>query len=274
MANFTRTLKKTGNVNFKNGINDSALGDAVGQLSTKPVPYRRQVFWQDFLGYDLATFRVHKVEAGSGSAALVPGDSVGGTLKITNDDAANDLVNIQLGNTAASNPTFQWNYDRDFWIDIRMKASDVSSAKLDGFFGVCQSENNIALFTHYNRIGFHFDNLLGSHVFPCCGNVDEGKTSLGDGTAFFSGVGNNEYFNLSFAYSSKTKNLKWFINDVCAYSMNANDLKFNIAQAAKDYIPPNNSIMAPTIQFKNGTAGANVLEVDYMLVGVETEDRS
>lgn len=274
MANFNRTLKKRGNVNFKNGINDSALGDAVGQLSTKPVPYRRQVFWQDFLGYDLATFRVHKVEAGSGSAAIVPGDTVGGTLKITNDDAANDYVNMQLGNTAATNATFQWNYNRDFWIDIRMKASDVSSGKLDGFFGVCQSENNIALFAHYNRIGFHFDNILGTHVFPVCGNADKNRTSLGDGNPFFTGIGNDEWFNLSFAYSSKTKSLKWFINDVCAYSMDANDLNFVASIPAVEYIPVNNSTMAPTIQFKNGTAGANVLEVDYMLVGVETEDRA
>ena len=274
MANFTRTLKKTGNVNFKNGINDSALGDAVGQLSTKPVPYRRQVFWQDFLGYDLATFRVHKVEAGSGSAALVPGDSVGGTLKITNDDAANDLVNIQLGNTAASNPTFQWNFNRDFWFDIRMKAADVTSGKFDGFFGVCQSENNVALFTHYNRIGFHFDNILGTHCFPTAGNAVTGQTSLELGDAFFAGVGNDEFFNLSFAYSSKTKKLKWFINDVCAYEINANNRLFNAFQPATNYIPPNNSIMAPTIQIKNGTAGANVIEVDYMHFGVETEDRS
>ena len=43
---------------------------------------------------------------------------------------------------------------------------------------------------------------------------------------------------------------------------------------SKDFMPVNNSLMAPTIQFKNGTAGANVLEVDYIHVGVETEDRS
>ena len=274
MANFYRTLKKRGNVNFKNGINDSSPKDAVGQLSTTPVPYRRQVYWEDFLGYNLDNFRVHKVEAGSGTAAIVPGDTVGGTLKITNDDAANDYVNMQLGNAAATNATFQWNYNRDFWIDIRMKASDISSAKLDGFFGVCQSENNIALFAHYNRIGFHFDNILGSHVFPVCGNADKNRTSLGDGSSFFAGVGNNEWFNLSFAYSSKTKSLKWFINDVCAYSMNANDTNFVGGIPAVEYIPVNNSTMAPTIQFKNGTSGANVLEVDYMLVGVETEDRS
>lgn len=274
MAIYTRTIKKTGGVNFKSGINDSAPKDVVGQLSTTPVPYRRKVFWEDFLGYDLANFRVHKVEAGSGSAAIVPGDSVGGTLKITNDDAANDYVNMQLGNTAASNPTFQWNYSRDFWIDIRMKASDVSAAKLDGFFGVCQSENNIALFAHYNRIGFHFDNILGTHVFPACGNATENRTSLGAADAFFAGVGNNEYFNLSFAYNSKTKDLKWFINDVCCYSMNIGITNFVGNIPSKDFMPVNNSLMAPTIQFKNGTAGANVLEVDYIHVGVETEDRS
>tara|TARA_R100000482_G_scaffold83347_1_gene33054 strand:- start:71 stop:616 length:546 start_codon:yes stop_codon:yes gene_type:complete len=181
---------------------------------------------------------------------------------------------MQLGNAAATNATFQWNYNRDFWIDIRMKASDVSSAKLDGFFGVCQSENNIALFAHYNRIGFHFDNILGSHVFPVCGNATEGRTSLGDGSSFFAGVGNDEWFNLSFAYNSKTRSLKWYINDVCAYSMELDDLDFVQNIPAVDYVPVNNSTMAPTIQFKNGTAGANILEVDYMLVGVETEDRS
>ena len=59
--------------------------------------------------------------------------------------------------------------------------------------------------------------------------------------------------------------------------MNANDLNFVNSSAnipAVEYIPVNNSLMAPTIQFKNGTAGANVLEVDYIHVGVETEDRS
>ena len=274
MADFSRTLKKRGNVNFKNGINDSSLKDAVGQLSTAPVPYRRQVYWQDFLGYDLATFRVHKVEAGSGSAALVPGNTVGGTLKITNDDAANDLVNIQLGNTAASNPTFQWNFGRDFWFDIRMKAADVTSGKFDGFFGVCQSENNVALFTHYNRIGFHFDNVLGTHCFVTAGNAVTGQTLLDLGDASFAGVGNDEFFNLSFAYSHKNKKLKWFINDVCAYEVSANNTSFNNADPAINYIPPNNAIMAPTIQIKNGTAGANEIEVDYMHFGVETEDRS
>ena len=33
MANFYRTLKKRGNVNFKNGINDSSPKDAAGPRS-------------------------------------------------------------------------------------------------------------------------------------------------------------------------------------------------------------------------------------------------
>lgn len=274
MANFYRTLKKRGNVNFKNGINDSSPKDAAGQLSSTPVPYRRQVFWEDFLGYNLNNFRVHKVEAGSGAAAIVPGNTIGGTLKITNDTAANDYVNMQLGNAAATNATFQWNYNRDFWIDIRMKSPDVSSGKLDGFFGVCQSENNIGLFNHYNRIGFHFDNILGTHVFTVSGNADKNRTSLGNGDTEFAGVGNDEWFNLSVTYNSKTKDIKWFINDVCAYGFNINSNFSSIGVPGTEYVPVNNSTMAPTIQFKNGTAGANVLEVDYMLVGVETEDRS
>ena len=50
--------------------------------------------------------------------------------------------------------------------------------------------------------------------------------------------------------------------------MEADDLNFVASIPAVDFIPVNNSTMAPTIQFKNGTSGANVLEVDYMLVGV------
>tara|TARA_B100001093_G_scaffold99934_1_gene91984 strand:- start:1068 stop:1886 length:819 start_codon:yes stop_codon:yes gene_type:complete len=271
MANFLRQSKLMGTVNFTKGINDANQKDKTGIMMQKPVPYRNLTFFEDFLQYNLADYTVTKVEAGSGAATIAPGNTErNGALVITNDNAANDQVNIMLGNNSSTgNGAFHFDASEDLWFDCRLKLSDMSSSNIEAFVGLCNPDTSLGIFDSKDCLGFFFDSLIGSFPLFISSNSSNGGNFEGNNTLYSElNIQNNEYFNLSIIWNSKEKSITAFINDR-VFSRR----RFNLGDPLNLLGKLPGAGMTPLLQLKNLNTATNSMTVDYIWVGQERKER-
>ena len=272
MADYLRASRKIGNVHFSKGVNDSERNDIIGRMLGHLVPYKQHSYFEDFLAYDIDDWTITKVEAGSGSASLLPVDGSGGILKITNDNAASDQVNIQLGNNSGSNSSFFFNLEESFWFDCRLAFSDISSSNIEAFIGVNTSDSSLGIFDSKDCIGFFFDSLVGSYPLFVTSNFTNGGNFEGNNTLFASeSIGNGDFFNVSFVWNSKERSMSAFINDKL-FSRR----RYNLGDDGGTFstLPRETHGMTPTLQIKNLNTATNSMSIDYIWVGQERKGRS
>ena len=273
MANFLRQSKLMGTVNFTKGINDANPKDKTGIMMQKPVPYRNLTFFEDFLQYNLADYTVTKVEAGSGSATVAPGNTErNGALVITNDNAASDQVNIMLGNNSSTgNGAFHFDANEDLWFDCRLKLSDISSSNIEAFIGLCTPNTSLTIFSSKDCLGFYFDSLIGSYpLFLFSSATNGGNFDVNNALFSELNIQNDEYFNLSFVWNSKEKSITAFINDRVFARR-----RFNLGDPLDllSRLPDSGGGMTPLLQLKNLNTANNSMTVDYIWVGQERKER-
>lgn len=107
---------------YSNGVTNVAASDPMGQLLF-PDPTLCHVFFDDFNKYTAADWVVTTTEAGSGSATEAIQDEDGGVLKITNDDADDDLDFLQH-----AKEIFALESGKKAWIKMRCKVSDATQS--------------------------------------------------------------------------------------------------------------------------------------------------
>lgn len=272
MADYLRASRKIGNVHFSKGVNDSDRNDIIGRMLGHLVPYKQHSYFEDFLAYDIDDWTITKVEAGSGAASLLPVDGSGGVLKITNDNAASDQVNIQLGNNSGSNGSFFFNLSESLWFDCRLKFSDISSSNIEAFIGLNTPDTSLGIFDAKDSLGFFFDSLIGSYPLFVFSNFDNGGNFEGNNDAFASAnIANDEFFNISIVWNAKEKSLSAYINDILFARRRLN---LSDPLGLLSLLPRQTHGMTPTLQIKNLNTATNSMSIDYIWVGQESKGRS
>lgn len=200
------------------------------------------VFQEDFLApqsYQAADWIITKVEAGSGSSTqAIAALERSGALKITNDDAAADVNNLQQN-------TENWSMvaGKQLWMEMRLKVSAPATAS--AFVGLAVTDTTAR--DASDRVGFSLASGSAVIQLNCAAastgtNVSSGITAVAD-----------TYNTLGIHWDGKNR-VQFFIDRSMIGEISAN-------------IP--SRTLAFTLNIQNGAAAAQILTVDYIYVAQE-----
>lgn len=169
----------------------------------------------------------------------------GGVLRLTTNDADDDLLGLQLNGEA-----FAITNDKPITFAIRMKGTDVS--EFDWFVGLAGTDTSILAGTN-DSIGFRCPDSTGDIDAL---TEDDTTETVTDTT---SDLADDTFVTLAFQLSVSTDNTRW-----CKFYVDS-----VIKATHKTNIPDAATALTPTIEFRNDGAAANTLEIDWIYVRQE-----
>jgi hypothetical protein len=209
-------------------------------LNSWPVAYPSPVarYFNDFMiaaDYAAADFVVTTTEAGSGAATeALAADEACGALKLTNDDADNDLDALQHTEEA-------WRLTSGKKTRFETRIAIDNTALVDFFIGLAITDTTVLDTT--DRVGFQLDN--GSADIRCLTEKNSSETSTSSEENLPSAV----YRRLGFAYDG-ISNVKFYVDGV-----EVADHETNI---------PDDENLCFTVHIQNGSAAARNVKIDYI----------
>lgn len=235
---------------MKYGITNVAATDDTGTLGMLD-PTRYVVYFDDFCsptqdilaGASATAHTVTITQAGAGSASITKGTTNYGEVIILNDDADNDVVNIQLKGEG-----FLYSSSKDFLIKARFKVSDATNC--DFFVGVAITDTSALDAT--DRIGFNKADDVATMTIATTKNST--TTTVNSSTIT---LANDTYLTAVIRYSARDKALYAYKDGVC---VGTTTTLTNL---------PDDEALTPTIVIQNGAAAAKSMTVDYLLVAFE-----
>lgn len=177
-----------------------------------------------------------KVETGAGDAAITIDDAAGGVLKIVNDAADDDSVELQW-----NAEQFKLIAGKPLWFETRIKTPD--AANCDFLIGLATTDTTLITGTN-DAVAFRKDN--GDYQIDLVTKKD-GTTTLSANAATLS----NAYINLGFVWDG-VDTVRFFVNGVEVGSSSTNIV--------------DDEELAVSIAFRNGAAAAKTIYVDYVKV--------
>jgi hypothetical protein len=174
------------------------------------------------------------VQAGNGNAAITADDAAGGVLKVVNDDADGDSVELQWN---AEN--YKLVSGKPLWFETRLKVSDATQSML--FVGLAITDTTlIAGCTDY--VGIRKDD--GDAAIDCSVKKNNTETALdGKGTLV-----DDTYVKLGFYWNGSS--VEFFINGA------------SVGTASTNIV--DDEELSISLAFKNGEAAAKTVYYDYV----------
>ncbi len=211
-----------------------------GFLEAWPVAYPSPVcrYFNDFLiaaDYAASDFVVTTTEAGSGSATeALAADEACGALKLTNDDADNDLDALQHTEEA-------WRLASGKKARFECRVAIDNTALVDFFIGLAITDTTVLDTT--DRVGFQLVN--GSADIQCLTEKNSTETNSSAEQSMPSGV----YRRLGFAYDG-AGHVKFYVDgeEVADHSTNL----------------PDDENLCFTVHIQNGSGAARNCMIDYI----------
>lgn len=200
-------------------------------------------YFNDFLmtqDYNANDWTINTTEAGTSSATeAIAADEKYGALVITNDDADNDVDNLQLNEE-------NWILEsgKQVWFESRVKVNDAD--QVDMFVGLAITDTSAR--DASDRVGFALADESAALT------VENAKDSTATSTASVATIADNTYVVLGFHWDGQSK-IEYFVNRALVATHRANI--------------PDDENLAVTINLQNGSAGAKSITIDYIYVAQE-----
>lgn len=200
-------------------------------------------YFNDFLStqdYAATDWTITTTEAGAGSATeAIAADEKYGALLITNDDADNDVDNLQL-----NEENWLMEAGKQVWFETRIKVGDVDEA--DMFIGLAITDTTCR--DASDKAGFLLAD--GSASLSC----ESTKNTTSTTTSAIATLADATYVVLGFHWDGKAK-IEYFVNRSLVATHTANIC--------------DDENLAVSINLQNGAAAANTITVDYIYVAQE-----
>lgn len=186
---------------------------------------------------DSGAYLVSVVDGGPDNTEVIAiaDDKVGGWLKITTNDADNDLLNIQLNGEA-------FKLDRDLAWEMDIELADVSA--VDWFFGLAISDVDV-LGACTDLIGFRCPDATGDIDIVAGKDSTETVTDCGENVADATAV------RLRFEYRHTEQKAYFFVNGIQVGTISTN--------------LPDDECLSPVFEVRNSGAAANTAHFGHLL---------
>jgi hypothetical protein len=204
-----------------------------------PSPSSGHVYFEDFDRFAAAEWTITTTEAGAGSATEALGDADGGVLVITNDaaDADNDFLQ-KVGES------FLFEAGKKLWFEVRCKISDV----VDSTFVIGLQITDTTPFDVTDGVFFLKPDTDATVSLLVEKNNTPTTTVVGD-------LVNNTYVKLGYHYDG--------VSTIYAY------LNRTLVGTSVVTNLPDDEVLTVSFGIQNGSAVANVLSIDYIMVAKE-----
>jgi len=203
----------------------------------RPSPLWAYEFFDDFMRYSTDWWTVSTTEAGSGNASEAIDNVIGGVLKLTNDDADDDMDQIQL----VGEP-FKLAANKPLWFETRLKVSDATES--DFIAGLCITDTSlIAAMSD----GVYFRKDDGDANIDFVTEKDGTATEADTG----SDAGDDTYVRLGF-YCDGVTSVTPYIDGAAATAHTTNI--------------PDDEELTVSFAIRNGEAAAKSMSIDWVRV--------
>lgn len=200
-------------------------------------------YFNDFIAaqdYAAADWTINTTEAGTGSATeALAADEKYGALLITNDDANDDVDNLQM-----TEENWLLESGKQVWYETRIKVADANDC--DMFVGLAITDTTCR--DASNKVGFLLAD--GSAALSAVNT----KASTSETTASIHTVVDATYVVLGFHYDGKNK-IEYYVDRSLKATHTTNI--------------PDDENLAVSINIQNGAAAANTMHIDYIYVAQE-----
>lgn len=202
-------------------------------------PTSHVTYFNDFLAYNAADWTITEVEAGAGDASIALADGFGGWLVLTNDDADNDAISMQL-----DKESFKFAANKKCFFEVRFKISDATQS--DILFGLVITDTTPLAFT--DGVAFRKDDGDADIDFASL------KDSAGTTATAATTIANDTFVKLGFVFDGL--NFKLFKDGALLQTLDAATI-------------PDDEDLSVTFHVQNGEAVAKNMTVDYIYVAQE-----
>lgn len=220
----------------------SSLWASCPILAAQADPATAFVLFDDFFEYveqssNHQGWTATKVEAGAGSAAIAVDDAAGGVLKITNDAADNDSVELQWNSEG-----FKLATGKPLWFEARVKASDATQS--DMIVGLCITDTTlVAGMTD----GVYFRKDDGDANIDFCTEKNSTETNTDTGSDLVA----DTFVKLGFFFDGDAT-VYAYVDGVLAATHTTNIV--------------DDEELAPSFAIQNGEAVAKIGYIDYLKI--------
>lgn len=200
-------------------------------------------YFNDFIAsqdYAAGDWTINTTEAGSGAATeALAADEKYGALLITNDDANDDVNNLQM-----NEENWKLESGKQVWYETRVKVSDADD--VDMFVGLAITDTSVR--DASDRVGFSLAD--GSAALSCVNAKDSTATT----TSSIATLADDTYVVLGLHWDGKSK-IEFYVNRglVATHTTNV----------------PDDENLAVSINLQNGSAAAKSMSIDYIYVAQE-----
>ena len=234
---------------FPSGISTEKKGKPLSEFGLPDPVGLWHVWYDDFNLYTAADWVITTTEAGSGAATEAINDEKNGCLKLTNDDADNDLDFIQT-----VKEIIKLDSTKRFVFKSKFRVSDATQS--DFVIGV-QIRDTTALAVS-DGIFFQKDDGDASLDIYCQKTTSDSKSATAIAT-----VADDTYLEAAFAYDAN----QYITAYVDGSQVGQLDLKSGSNAAVTDFLPDTELCVSFGIQ--NGAAAAKSMTIDYILAANE-----
>ncbi len=224
--------------NFPDGVTNAPLNTVLQTFVTED-PTILHTYFDDYDVYTAGDWT--NTATGSVTNSIIAGD--GGNLSLANSAANNDLDSLQL--KAA---TFQITSGKDAWMKTRFKLSNATNAAL--ILGLIQTTTTPLTVTN----GLYLAKAAASTSLTAKATASSTTTTGAVGT-----MADDTYVVVGLHYNAEA-------NAIFVY-FNGN----RVGQLVTTNLPTGTNLNV-TLAVSNGTAAANTLTVDYLLIATKRPD--
>lgn len=228
---------------FKNGINNVAVSDPLGQFGMLD-PTKWITYFNDFHEYVAGHWTV--TEVGTGSRALT--DVNGGALLITNAAADNDRNELQKVGEG-----FLLAAGKKAFFKARFKVSDATQS--DFLIGLAVTDTTL-------QGSVDGDGVTDGIFF----NKDDGDTQLDVQVQKDTTTGQNRATNIA-TVGTDFLTVAWYYDGKGSVAYYVDDVHKGTLDASSTYLP--DTELTVSLAIMNGEAAAKTMTVDYLFAALE-----